>query len=478
MTSYSNLKTGKCVMFDVVKGYGFIKMETGSDIFVHASNVEPTGRFHYRSIFVGKTVWFNEIIQDDGRRRAINVTISDPTTQQFVKNNIYNSLLISGYLRRKFTKSNNISSFTEELIKLIAQLKGYSVHFKLNRNKLCDIEKTVFTKKSAAFGPKFYFNNMEFQLALKYRLWGKGAAVAPFELKIGTESFPLNISTFDMRLKISHFTKHEIIEYPFNGRGRGQGRKRNYHLHNEYKSNEITRETKFHFNGITYDFIHFDGILNQCGKPDYMIDINTLSDCEENDIYFEINEFNPKYCHMYVNTKGLCWNLNKNELQLLRDHVKIARDDIGRINNRILKAFEHWKFELRMDRYGQHLNLIVWTRSASTPSYNIGCLTVKYDLEIKYDNKCIAFRNQERKFGINRRDGELNTYISHCLQSSTIAQMYQLSITLDIEIIDVEEKRMYDRYQSNPKWRHTNRKIPKQYWHQYGIIDKQSFYCY
>jgi CspA family cold shock protein len=47
--------TGKVKWFNETKGYGFIKQETGRDIFVHYSEIQDEG---FRTLSEGETVEF------------------------------------------------------------------------------------------------------------------------------------------------------------------------------------------------------------------------------------------------------------------------------------------------------------------------------------------------------------------------------------------------------------------------------------
>ncbi len=49
------MATGKVKWFDDKKGYGFISVEGGSDVFVHYSSIQATG---YRSLREGQDVEF------------------------------------------------------------------------------------------------------------------------------------------------------------------------------------------------------------------------------------------------------------------------------------------------------------------------------------------------------------------------------------------------------------------------------------
>merc|ERR1719189_3294457 len=63
---------GVCKRFNNEKGFGFIACDDGSgDVFVHQTEVYADG---YRSLAEGEPLEFDIQIQDDGRRKAINVT--------------------------------------------------------------------------------------------------------------------------------------------------------------------------------------------------------------------------------------------------------------------------------------------------------------------------------------------------------------------------------------------------------------------
>jgi CspA family cold shock protein len=63
---------GKVKWFSAQKGYGFIEMEDGKDIFVHHNEIRGDG---YKSLDEGETVEF-EIKQGDKGDYAANVTRS------------------------------------------------------------------------------------------------------------------------------------------------------------------------------------------------------------------------------------------------------------------------------------------------------------------------------------------------------------------------------------------------------------------
>merc|ERR1719187_1367639 len=66
---------GVCKRFDAAKGFGFITCDDGSgDVFVHFSEIKAQG---FKTLNEGEEVEFEVIIQDDGRRKAVNVTGPD-----------------------------------------------------------------------------------------------------------------------------------------------------------------------------------------------------------------------------------------------------------------------------------------------------------------------------------------------------------------------------------------------------------------
>jgi CspA family cold shock protein len=60
---------GKVKWFNAKKGYGFIASETGSDIFVHFSEIQDTG---YKTLDEGQEVEF-ELENDQRGPKAKNV---------------------------------------------------------------------------------------------------------------------------------------------------------------------------------------------------------------------------------------------------------------------------------------------------------------------------------------------------------------------------------------------------------------------
>eukprot|EP01084_Bolivina_argentea_P208666 355668_1 len=64
--------TGICKRFNAGKGFGFITLDDGSgDVFVHYSELYADG---FKSLQEGEEVEFDVVTQDDGRRKAVNVT--------------------------------------------------------------------------------------------------------------------------------------------------------------------------------------------------------------------------------------------------------------------------------------------------------------------------------------------------------------------------------------------------------------------
>merc|ERR1719509_521152 len=71
----SNKAKGVCKRFNTEKGFGFITCDDGTgDVFVHQTEVYADG---FRSLAEGETLEFEIQIQDDGRRKAVNVTGPD-----------------------------------------------------------------------------------------------------------------------------------------------------------------------------------------------------------------------------------------------------------------------------------------------------------------------------------------------------------------------------------------------------------------
>ena len=65
------METGKVKWFDDAKGYGFITMTNGDDIFVHYSDIIGKG---FKTLKQGQAVNFN-ISNADSGTKAINVSV-------------------------------------------------------------------------------------------------------------------------------------------------------------------------------------------------------------------------------------------------------------------------------------------------------------------------------------------------------------------------------------------------------------------
>lgn len=64
------MSTGKVKFFNAEKGYGFITVEGGKDIFVHFSAIQADG---YKSLEEGQEVSF-EIVEGERGEQAANVS--------------------------------------------------------------------------------------------------------------------------------------------------------------------------------------------------------------------------------------------------------------------------------------------------------------------------------------------------------------------------------------------------------------------
>ena len=73
------MNRGTVKWFNSQKGYGFITMEDGTDIFVHYSGIVSEQKF--KSIAEGQTVEF-EITDGEKGKQAINVTVVEETSKE------------------------------------------------------------------------------------------------------------------------------------------------------------------------------------------------------------------------------------------------------------------------------------------------------------------------------------------------------------------------------------------------------------
>ena len=73
------MNRGTVKWFNNSKGYGFITMEDGTEIFVHYSGIISEQKF--KSIAEGQTVEF-EITDGEKGKQAINVTVVEETSKE------------------------------------------------------------------------------------------------------------------------------------------------------------------------------------------------------------------------------------------------------------------------------------------------------------------------------------------------------------------------------------------------------------
>ena len=69
--------TGKVKWFSGSKGYGFLTMEEGTDIFVHYSGINKNG---FKSLEEGQNVEFDVVDVERGKQ-AVNVTVIEENAE-------------------------------------------------------------------------------------------------------------------------------------------------------------------------------------------------------------------------------------------------------------------------------------------------------------------------------------------------------------------------------------------------------------
>ena len=72
---------GTVKWFNANKGYGFITMEDGTDIFVHHTGINMEG---YRRLEDGQDVEY-DIIDTDKGKQAVNVIVVEPMAEIIVE---------------------------------------------------------------------------------------------------------------------------------------------------------------------------------------------------------------------------------------------------------------------------------------------------------------------------------------------------------------------------------------------------------
>eukprot|EP00922_Rhytidocystis_sp_ex-Travisia-forbesii_P051418 GHVS01076313.1.p2 GENE.GHVS01076313.1~~GHVS01076313.1.p2 ORF type:complete len:138 (-),score=51.96 GHVS01076313.1:654-1067(-) len=73
------LARGRCKWFNSQKGFGFIQLDNGEEVFVHQSEIYATG---FRSLAEGEQIECEVITDDTGKKKAIKVTGPNGSTVQ------------------------------------------------------------------------------------------------------------------------------------------------------------------------------------------------------------------------------------------------------------------------------------------------------------------------------------------------------------------------------------------------------------
>eukprot|EP01084_Bolivina_argentea_P038070 70400_1 len=361
-----------------------------------------------------------------------------------------NNLLVSGYVRKK-----TVMRIPKGIQSLIKQFKDNKIYWETEPTKLIKLYESLKMDTGgypyqvyAAFGPKFNCDSIGFRYIIKSVQWK-----ALFQLHMDISSFPLNISTFELDIVMSQNNTQHMANY--------------------------------YWNGQTYEFcvnerrggIQLRNIVEESGKDCDLID-RMKQVRKDGHINFSVSRFAPVYCNMATQS-NLIWTLNNDEITKLKTEIKTWGDlKIWKRKRGVLKIFKDWKLEFMMqkdhsDCSKTFLCLMLWT--THFPAYNIGIIRTKYSLNISTNNEDIISFDGKADYRPNRYkdcNGEpLNPSICHRLDPEQFCKANELCIVLNIEIVGLQEKRIYLRGQ----WQ-GNVLIPETHWKKYGfnkMIPKQ-----